>query len=221
MVSLAASWVQIFLKLLVLGNSRYPWSAPGRLIWNLAPAPPFTNTLLWHIAHSANDGLVVALLKLVDGNWPSWAYTIVMYCLPVSNQLMAHRLSSNQWTVQITVFQFCQFCQTFNLPTQQNHTMNVVLIYQSSFHWYYLNQLPVRYINSRNEQTVLYKVHHLQMLKRKAINTLRLKRNSHSNKSGTPTNSSSCHIWITPQRFDSGTPQNKLHVTPMSKRAQL
>lgn len=43
----------------MLGSSIYPWSASGQLIWNLASMPPFTDTLLWHRAHIANDGLVV------------------------------------------------------------------------------------------------------------------------------------------------------------------
>lgn len=63
MVPLAASSLQISLKLLVLGSSRSPLSASGQLIWNLASLPPFINTLLWHQVYSANHESVQCVVQ--------------------------------------------------------------------------------------------------------------------------------------------------------------
>ena len=84
-----------------------------------------------------------------------------MHCLHISNQFMARTaagLSSNQCRgtvdIQNMVFLFCQFCQTFNLPTQQNHIMNMVPMSTGVHFKLVLLKSALRYINSRNEQTV-------------------------------------------------------------------
>lgn len=65
MVQLAASSLQISLKLLVRGSSRSPWSTLGWLIWKLASVPPFIDTL------AANIELLAAFASVCNiGSFP-------------------------------------------------------------------------------------------------------------------------------------------------------
>lgn len=73
MVPLAASSLQISLKLLLRGSSRSPWSTSGRLIWNLASPPPIYK----HITLATNIEPLSAFASVCNtGSFPQSVFSL-------------------------------------------------------------------------------------------------------------------------------------------------